>query len=115
MALGIGRGPFDVLVSSFDPRLLARIKARAPHTRVALLTTPERKWSLPLARLLARSRFLHAVHLERTQVSPDLVRVLEHRGVRVGVWTVNDAREARALSELGVDWLIANNPSALAS
>jgi glycerophosphoryl diester phosphodiesterase len=115
VAREIGRGPFDVLVSSFDPRLLARIKVRAPRTRVALLTTAERTWSLPLARVLARSRLLHAVHLERTQVSPELVRMLERRGVHVGVWTVNDVEEARTLSELGVDWLITDNPRALAS
>jgi glycerophosphoryl diester phosphodiesterase len=115
VALEIGRASFDVLVSSFDPRLLARIKMRAPRTRVALLTTPERKWSLPLARLLARSRLLHAVHLERTQVSPELVNVLKQRGVCVGVWTVNDTQEARTLSALGVDWLITDDPGALVS
>lgn len=111
----LGRATFDVLVSSFDPRLLGRIKARAPSTRIALLTTSERRWSLPLARLAARSRALHAVHLERTQVSANVVRVLQRRGVRIGVWTVNDANEARAMRKLGVDWLITDDPGALAS
>jgi glycerophosphoryl diester phosphodiesterase len=111
----LGRAAFDVLVSSFDPRLLWRVKARAPSIRIALLTTSERKWSLPLARLAARSRFLYAVHLERTQVRANVVRVLQRRGVRIGVWTVNDAKEATAMRKLGVDWLITDNPGALAS
>ena len=65
--------------------------------------------------LAARSRVLHAVHLERTQVSANVVRVLQRRGVRIGVWTVNDANEASAMRKLGVDWLITDNPGALAS
>jgi glycerophosphoryl diester phosphodiesterase len=114
VAAEIARGPFDVLVSSFDPRLVVRIKARAPRTRVALITTPERKWTLPLARVLARSRLLHAVHLERTQVTRHVVRSLEASGVCVGVWTVNDPTEAVAMRDLGVNWVITDKPRAVA-
>jgi glycerophosphoryl diester phosphodiesterase len=37
-----------------------------------------------------------------------------HRANRlVGVWTVNDAAEARDLAALGVDWLITDSPEAI--
>jgi glycerophosphoryl diester phosphodiesterase len=98
----------DVLVSSFDPRLLARLKAARPKTRIAMLTTEKRRWSLPLARALARA--LHAVHLERTQATVSVVRSLKRR-TRVGVWTVNDVEEIQALQRLGVDWIITDKPA----
>lgn len=100
----------DVIVSSFDPRILARIRAARPRLRLAMLTTTERRWSLPLARTLAARRLVFAVHLERTQATPKLVRSIRSR-VRVGVWTVNDPSEARALRAAGADWMITDAPA----
>jgi glycerophosphoryl diester phosphodiesterase len=105
----LGRGDFDVLVSSFDPRLLLRLKARRPDARLAMLTTHERRWSLPLARRLARSLF--AVHVDREQVTDALITELLAR-TRVGVWTVNDADEMSRLQRLGVDWIITDDVGA---
>jgi glycerophosphoryl diester phosphodiesterase len=100
----------DVIVSSFDPRILAYIRVARPRLRLAMLTTTERRWSLPLARVLAARRLVFAVHLERTQAKPALVRAIRSRGVRVGVWTVNDPEEARALRAAGANWVITDAP-----
>lgn len=103
--------PFaDAIVSSFDPRILARMRMMRPRLRVALLTTTERKWSLPLARIGASPALVHAIHLERTQAKPRVIRGLEKRGVHVAVWTVNDPDEALSLRSLGVDWVITDSP-----
>jgi glycerophosphoryl diester phosphodiesterase len=110
VARELDRGPFDVIVSSFDPRLLVRLKARRPKTRIALLTTSERRWSLPLG--LATAGSLFAVHLERVQVTPRVLRALRGR-CRVGVWTVNDPREGRELRASGVNWVITDCPRLL--
>ena len=68
----LDRGDFDVLVSSFDPRLLARVKAWRPVVRIALLTTPKRRWSLPLpARLPLRApSFMRARAGPSTSIAP---------------------------------------------
>lgn len=110
VAAELARGSFDVLVSSFDPRLLVSLKLRRPRTRVALLTTHERAWSLPLARSIAH--MLYAVHLERVQATADLVRSLKRR-CHVGVWTVNDPAEARVLYAAGADWIITDTPAVI--
>ena len=101
----------DVIVSSFDPRILARARAIKPKTRVAFLTTTERAWSLPLARTLshAGAPLVFAVHLERVQADDRIVAKLKSRGLHVGVWTVNDADEARAFQRAGVDWIITDS------
>jgi glycerophosphoryl diester phosphodiesterase len=54
-----------------------------------------------------------AVHPQRTLCSPALVRSWRNAGLLVNVWTVNDAREARDLAQLGVDGLISDDPAAV--
>jgi len=102
-----------VLVSSFDPALLAMLAMLAPHIGRAWLTyEAQQPWEPVWSRLAARAP-IAAVHLERTQAAPRLVTALKNAGRRVGVWTVNDPREARDLVALGVDWLITDAPGAI--
>jgi glycerophosphoryl diester phosphodiesterase len=103
----------DVLFSSFDPRLLIGTAVFAPRTPRAWLLHPTRRWSLPAAWALARSGALQALHPERTQVSERLVRAMKRRGLKVGVWTVNDEAEAGRFHAWGVDWVITDAPAAL--
>ena len=103
----------EVLLSSFDPTLLAMLAALAPRTRRAWLTHEgQRAWEPAWGRLAARAP-IHAIHLERTQASARTVAAFQRAGKRVGVWTVNDPSEARDLAALGVDWLITDAPGAI--
>jgi glycerophosphoryl diester phosphodiesterase len=103
----IGTHPaLDVIVSCFDPRILARVRAIRGDLRVALLTTTERRWSLPLARFGMVRGIVWAVHLEKEQATERVIRGLRRRGLNVGVWTVNDVEEARRLRRWGADWVI---------
>ena len=45
--------------------------------------------------------------------NPALVAEAHARGCRVLVWTVDDARAARRLAELGVDGILTNHPERL--
>jgi glycerophosphoryl diester phosphodiesterase len=103
----------EVLVSSFDPPLLAMLAALAPHVPRAWLTHEgQRRWEPLWSRAVIRAP-ITAVHLQRTLADPETVETLRSAGKRVGVWTVNDPREARDLAALGVDWLITDAPAAL--
>jgi glycerophosphoryl diester phosphodiesterase len=97
-----------VLVSSFDPVMLAGFAALAPRVPRAILVHRTR-WHV-LHAALALPLGTAAVHLERTLTRPDLVRKLRARGLLVNVWTVNDPGEARDLAALGVDGLISDAP-----
>jgi len=101
----------DVIVSSFDPRVLARVRALRANLRCALLTTTERKWSLPLARFGMVRGIVWAVHLEKVQATARVIRGLRRRGLRVGVWTVNDVEEAKRLRSFGADYVITDRTS----
>jgi glycerophosphoryl diester phosphodiesterase len=103
----------EVLLSSFDPTLLAMLFAVAPRAPRAWLTyEAQRGWEVAWVPLAGRAP-IHAVHFERTQANPRTIARVKQAGKKVGVWTVNDAREARDLADLGVDWIITDDPGGL--
>ncbi len=103
----------SVVLSSFDPWLLACAGAssRAPR---AILTYAEEGVRGELLLAAARRPVVDAVHVERTQASPTVIRRLTDRGLAVGVWTVNDATEARDLLALGASYIITDRPTEIA-
>jgi glycerophosphoryl diester phosphodiesterase len=101
----------DVLLSSFDPLLLAAAAVALPSTRRALLTSRHQRPRVPSA--IATPPYVHALHLERTQTQPAAIARYRGRGLRIGVWTVNEPREALDLVALGVETLITDTPAVL--
>lgn len=102
-----------VLVSSFDPLALARVRLSAPRLRTALLTTPDAPRGLRSGRA---ARWLHvdALHPEDRQVDAPLLARCRRRGLPVHVWTVNDAIRMEELAREGVGGVIGDDPSVLA-
>jgi glycerophosphoryl diester phosphodiesterase len=101
----------DVLLSSFDPLLLVAAAVALPAMPRALLTSRHQRPRVPSA--IASPPYVQALHLERTQTRPAAIARYVRRGLRVGVWTVNDPREATDLAALGVETLITDSPGVL--
>jgi glycerophosphoryl diester phosphodiesterase len=100
-----------VLVSSFDPWMLAYFGWLLPAVPCGYLFAPDQKyqrsgWPATLLRAAA-------MHPERSLCRAERIRLWRARGRLVNVWTVNDVGEARALSELGVDAVITDDPASL--
>jgi glycerophosphoryl diester phosphodiesterase len=103
----------DVLFSSFDPILLSLAGVFAADVPRALLVhSGQPVWADVLQRL-ARSPWAEFIHLDRTQAHPTAIARLLRRGLRVGVWTVNDPEEAVRLVRLGVTSIITDAPGAV--
>lgn len=102
-----------VLISSFDPLALARVRWLAPTLRVALLTAPDAPRGL---RGGAAARWLHvdALHPQDRQVDESLLRRCRDRGLPVHVWTVNDPERMGELARAGAGALIGDRPEDLA-
>ena len=100
----------DVLLSSFDPVLLALAAAFAPSVERALLTQARQSRWADLLQEAMRRRLVAAIHLERTQASPAAIARYRRRGLRVSAWTVNDPAEARELARSGVASIITDRP-----
>jgi glycerophosphoryl diester phosphodiesterase len=102
-----------VLISSFDPLALARVRLLAPSLRTGLLTAADAPRGL---RGGAPARWLHvdALHPEDRQVDEALLRRCRARGLPVHVWTVNDPQRMGQLARAGVGALIGDRPEDLA-
>lgn len=101
-----------VIISSFNPFRLWRTRRLEPRLPRAMLHGPgtpvfvRRLWFLPLVRP-------DALHPHYTLVDAAYMDRARRWGMRVNVWTVDDAREARRLLDLGVDGIITNDPRGL--
>ena len=103
-----------VLVSSFDPLLVAAMASLSPSVPRALLVHARQRYARSRAAgVAARLLSSIAIHMERTLCSPSRVARLRAQGLLVNVWTVNDPREARDLARLGVDALITDDPAGI--
>lgn len=103
-----------VLISSFNPLSLRRVKRLAPVLPVGLLYGPR----APLGQCsvwLARSLPLEAHHPHHTMVTRDSVLRARRRGHRVNTWTVDEPAEMERLIALGADAIITNVPDTLGS
>jgi glycerophosphoryl diester phosphodiesterase len=103
----------DVLLSTFDPLLLAIAASLAPTLPRALLVHAAQPLWADLLQQAARSPFVMWLHLERTQIRPHVLTPYRRRGLRLGVWTVNDPREAVDLVRIGVESIITDTPGAI--
>lgn len=105
-----------VLVSSFNPLSLARLRLYAPELRAALLTRPEApRWlrGARAARFFVRALHLDALHPHFSLVDAALTSWASRRGVMLNTWTVNNAEEVTRLTRLNVNGLMADDPAAL--
>jgi glycerophosphoryl diester phosphodiesterase len=99
-----------VIISSFNPFALRRIRHIEPRLACGLLYAPGLPialWQTWLAPLVPQ---LDARHPHHSQVSRPLVEKWHAHGQRVNVWTVNDAATLRAMALAGVDGIIGDDP-----
>jgi len=101
-----------ILVSSFNPIALARVRLAAPWLRTALLYKPGAPLILRNGSLAG---WLHvdAIHPHYTLLSEPLLQKARRRGLAVNTWTVNDEAEVKRLKQLGADGIMGDDPSRL--
>ncbi len=99
-------GRDEVLISSFNPATLARVRARAPHVATALLVIEPAPDVVEVVVAAGHS----ALHPYDWFVDEDLVGRCHAADVKVNVWTVDDPARMQELIDLGVDGLCTNVP-----
>ena len=101
-----------VVVSSFNPMAVWRIKRLAPAIPVGLLYAPHLPYLLrkPWTRHLID---LEALHPQHSLVDERFVHWARQRRYRVHTWTVDDPEEMQRLARLGVDIIISTRPDLL--
>jgi glycerophosphoryl diester phosphodiesterase len=100
-------GRDEVLISSFNPATLARVRQGAPHLATALLVIEPEPDVVDVVSAAGHT----ALHPYDWFVDEDLVTRSHAAGVKVNVWTVDDADRMIELLTLGVDGLCTNVPA----
>jgi glycerophosphoryl diester phosphodiesterase len=106
-----------VLVGSEYDDVLARFRALAPDVATSAAAGEARTFYLaqllrvsaiyrPLADAFQVPEYSGSTHV----VTPSFVDAAHHHGVKVHVWTVNDAETMRRLLDIGVDGIITDRP-----
>lgn len=101
-----------VLISSFDHRLLARMRTMAPELALGFLVD-SRWWRLGLRRALASGG--ESFHPRQDMVSRPLLLACHRAGLKVYPWTVDAPARAAELVRLGCDGLFTNRPGRMSA
>ena len=103
----------QVLIMAFDWAILPQIKALAPAATTAALVSAD-VWqpSSALNALAVQVRALGCewVNMDYKLFTPEMPELFHQQGLRLGVWTVNDAPGLQRLSVAGVDSLTTDRP-----
>ena len=105
---------FDSLIlSSFDPKLLAEAKRIDPTVKTGFLYSPNSKvifrvYRNPLE--VAKELKADALHPFSMYVNAELVRKTHEAGMTMNVWTVNSPRAIKRFASFGVDGIITDYP-----
>ena len=102
-----------VMVSSFNPLGLRKVKRASPDVVCGLLTRPGLKFILRRLFLAPLVPGLDAHHPQHVMIDAAFVRRVHARGQRVNTWTVNDEADMRRVIEWGVDSIITDRPDVL--
>jgi glycerophosphoryl diester phosphodiesterase len=108
---GLGQ---QIIISSFNPLSLARVRYHAPALETALLydNTSAPHWLLDDGRT-AGLLGVTAIHPHHKLVTPALMARAKQRGWKVNVWTVNEPADVQRLLDLDVDGIIGDLPKVL--
>ncbi len=103
-----------VILSSFNPFSLLRVRRIAPELKIGLLYAPD----LPLYLRKAWFRLVvkpQALHPHYRMVDARYMAWAKRKGYEVNVWTVDAPEDMRRLAALGVNAIITNRPDVLKS
>ena len=98
-----------VIVSSFDAAVVRAASALQPPLLVGLLLNRPAEDPVDAARAAGAD----LVHMQHGIVTAAQVDALHGAGLAVLTWTVNDPREMRRVTQLGVDAILSDDPRLL--
>ena len=95
------------IFSSFDHRVLRRVRELAPDTRLAVLHGAGMKEN-PFQ--FARDLGAESIHLQKELATAPMIERAAEGGLKTLVWTVNEVAEMEKLLKLGVDGIFSDYP-----
>lgn len=96
----------NILLSSFNPLAMIRLRWIAPEIRRGFLYQKKS----PLASLAMSLMKLYSYHGQLENLRPEIVPHCHRLGKKFFVWTVNEIADMQAMIRLGVEGIITDHP-----
>ncbi len=100
----------QVLISSFNPLSLLRMRDYAPHLPLGFLVG---EYGMSGFDHLCSTYGFEYFHPDISIVTPELVESFHHRGIHVNTYTVNNEKEFLKAQKAGVDGIFTNIPETM--
>lgn len=98
--------PSQILISSFDWKLLHEIRSQIPKQQIGVLTKSD--WKTALA--FAVSIQAESLHPKYSLLTHDIVHQIHNHNLKIYTWTVNDNEDINFMKSLRVDGIISDFP-----
>lgn len=98
----------NVIISSFDPRILFHLKRSFPEIPRAMILK-SKAFSFFCLNFFARFNRLSEVHVLHKIVTKKLVDKVHSQGLKISVWTVNDLGNLKRFIDIEVDGIITDD------
>lgn len=102
-----------VIISSFNPLRLRRMRAVAPQLPIGLLHTSGLPWTQRWVNLFGWVAPHEADHPRESEITASYMARMRRNDIRVNPWVVNDPDRMEILRDMGVDLMITDRPDIL--
>jgi glycerophosphoryl diester phosphodiesterase len=102
----------QVIVSSFSPEALRKMRALAPEIRTAVLYNTEHHRGRDVVEIVA-DLGASAFNIKRQRLTRRMHRRCREHGIPVGIYTVNEPRRMRRMVARSVDAIFTDHPDLL--
>jgi glycerophosphoryl diester phosphodiesterase len=102
--------PHKVLISSFFPEILKKIRTLDGNVRLGLIIGIKRFHMIAFANYFAKKLNLYSIHPKYPLISAPLVALFRLSGRKIYGWTVNNQKEFITMKRLGLDGIYTDYP-----
>jgi len=103
----------NIVISSFNSRIIKKIKEEDDRFATALIIGKTSFWRDLLATKLWKNLKIDAIHINHKITSPKIIKKARRINLKVLCYTVNDKKTFVKIKKLGVDGIFTDNPEIL--
>lgn len=106
--------PFEILISSFKPQVLKKIRILDRNIQLGLIIAPKKQWDylfVPITLFFSFFLKLHSVNPHYLLLTASRMQLMRRLKLRVFPWVINTQEEFRKTKQLGVDGVITDYPN----
>jgi glycerophosphoryl diester phosphodiesterase len=102
--------PHKVLISSFFPEILKKVRTLDGNIELGLIIGAKRFHMIALANYFAKRLNLSSIHPKISIISLPVIALFKLSGRKINVWTVNTEKDYLRMKRLGVDGIVTDYP-----